>query len=138
MPAGYVKPYVQRGKNDALDAAAICEAVSRPTMRFAAIKSVEQQSALTLHRARVILIKQKTMLANLIRGCRRHGESTGMTDRNPFLREYPPDRPADSRCTICAGQGVFYDGEWARTCHCRYSPNFAEVSPVPGERGTRK
>ena len=69
MPARYVKPYVQRGKNDALDAAAICEAVSRPTMRFAAIKSVEQQSALTLHRAREILAKQETMLANLIRGC---------------------------------------------------------------------
>src|SRR4051794_2872018 len=47
----------------------ICEAVSRPTMRFAAIKSVEQQSALTLHRAREILVKQETMLANLIRGC---------------------------------------------------------------------
>ena len=43
MPARYVKPYVQRGKNDALDAEAICEAVGRPTMRFAAIKSVEQQ-----------------------------------------------------------------------------------------------
>jgi len=69
MPARYVKPYVQRGKSDALDAAAICEAVSRPTMRFAAIKSVEQQSALTLHRAREILVKQETMLANLIRGC---------------------------------------------------------------------
>src|SRR5215218_1306866 len=69
MPARYVKPHVQRGKNDALDAAAICEAVSRPTMRFAAIKSVEQQSALTLHRAREILVKQETMLANLIRGC---------------------------------------------------------------------
>src|SRR5689334_24708866 len=69
MPARYVKPYVRRGKNDALDAAAICEAVSRPTMRFAAIKSTEQQSALALHRAREILVKQKTMLANLIRGC---------------------------------------------------------------------
>src|SRR3954466_5589698 len=69
MPARYVKPYVQRGKSDALDAAAICEAVSRPTMRFAAIKSVEQQSALALHRARDILVKQKTMLVNLIRGC---------------------------------------------------------------------
>ena len=69
MPARYVKPYVQRGKNDALDAEAICEAVGRPTMRFAAIKSVEQQSALTLHRTREILVKQETMLANLIRGC---------------------------------------------------------------------
>ena len=69
MPARYVKPYVQRGKNDALDAAAICEAVSRPTMRFAAIKTAEQQSALSLHRARELLVKQETMLVNLIRGC---------------------------------------------------------------------
>jgi transposase len=69
MPARYVKPYVQRGKSDALDAEAICEAVSRPTMRFAAVKTVEQQSALTLHRTREILVKQETMLANLLRGC---------------------------------------------------------------------
>jgi transposase len=68
MPARYVKPYVQRGKSDALDAEAICEAVSRPTMRFAAVKTVEQQSALTLHRTREILVKQETMLANLLRG----------------------------------------------------------------------
>jgi len=52
MPARYVKPYVQRGKSDALDAEAICEAVSRPTMRFATIKTTEQQAVLTLHRAR--------------------------------------------------------------------------------------
>lgn len=69
MPARYVKPYVQRGKSDALDAEAICEAVSRPTMRFAAVKTVEQQSVLTLHRTREILVKQETMLANLLRGC---------------------------------------------------------------------
>jgi transposase len=69
MPARYVKPYVQRGKSDALDAEAICEAVSRPTMRFATIKTSEQQSVLTLHRSREILVKQETMLANLIRGC---------------------------------------------------------------------
>jgi transposase len=69
MPSRYVKPYVQRGKSEALDAAAICEAVSRPTVRFAAIKSVGQQAALTLHRAREILVKRETMLANLIRGC---------------------------------------------------------------------
>jgi transposase len=69
MPARYVKPYVQRGKSDALDAEAICEAVSRPTMRFAVIKTVEQQSVLALHRSREILVKQETMLVNLIRGC---------------------------------------------------------------------
>jgi transposase len=69
MPARYVKPYVQRGKSDALDAEAICEAVSRPTMRFATIKTTEQQAVLTLHRSRELLVKQETMLANLIRGC---------------------------------------------------------------------
>jgi len=69
LPARYVKPYVQRGKSDALDAEAICEAVSRPTMRFATIKTAEQQAVLTLHRARELLVKQQTMLANLIRGC---------------------------------------------------------------------
>ena len=55
------------GKSDALDAEAICEAVSRPTMRFATIKTAEQQAVLTLHRARELLVKQQTMLANLIR-----------------------------------------------------------------------
>jgi transposase len=52
MPASYVKAYVKRGKNDAADAAAICEAVTRPSMHFVPIKSSEQQSALMLHRTR--------------------------------------------------------------------------------------
>ncbi len=52
MPADYVKPYVKRGKNDALDAEAICEAVTRPTMRFVDVKSVGQKSGLMLHRTR--------------------------------------------------------------------------------------
>jgi transposase len=55
-----VKPYVKRGKNDAADAEAICEAVTRPTMRFVAIKSPEQQSAMLLHRVRLILCRQRT------------------------------------------------------------------------------
>jgi transposase len=67
MPANYVKPYVKRGKNDANDAEAICEAVTRPTMRFVAIKSREQQAALSLHRARDLLVKQRTQLVNMIR-----------------------------------------------------------------------
>jgi transposase len=54
MPAQYVKPYVKRGKNDAADAEAICEAVTRPTMRFVAVKSPEQQSAMMLHRVRLM------------------------------------------------------------------------------------
>ena len=68
MPAAYVKPYVKRQKNDATDAEAICEAVTRPTMRFVPIKSKEQQSVLMLHRAREILIRQRTMLINALRG----------------------------------------------------------------------
>lgn len=67
MPPAYVKPYVKRGKNDAADAEAICEAVTRPTMRFVAVKSREQQSALSLHRARSLLVGQRTQLVNMIR-----------------------------------------------------------------------
>lgn len=65
----YVKPYVKRGKkNDAADAAAICEAIQRPAMRFVAVKSVEQQGALMLHRSRDLLVRQRTMLVNALRG----------------------------------------------------------------------
>ena len=67
MPPAYVKAYVKRGKTDAGDAAAICEAVTRPTMRFVAIKSAEQQSILALHRTRDLLIRQRTQLVNMIR-----------------------------------------------------------------------
>ena len=67
MPAQYVKPYVKRSKNDAADAEAICEAVTRPTMRFVAIKSPEQQCAMMLHRARLVLCRQRTQLSNALR-----------------------------------------------------------------------
>jgi transposase len=67
MPPAYVKPYVKRGKTDANDAEAICEAVTRPTMRFVPVKSSEQQAALALHRTRDLLVKQRTQLVNMIR-----------------------------------------------------------------------
>jgi transposase len=67
MPPSYVKPYVKRGKTDASDAEAICEAVTRPTMRFVAIKSPEQQAALAMHRTRDLFVKQRTQLVNMIR-----------------------------------------------------------------------
>ena len=67
MPPTYVKAYVKRSKNDAADAAAICEAVTRPSMRFVPIKSAEQQSALMLHRTRDLLIRQRTQLINALR-----------------------------------------------------------------------
>jgi transposase len=68
MPPRYVKPYVKRQKNDAADAEAICEAVTRPSMRFVEIKSCEQQGTLVLHRVRLMLMRQRVQLSNAIRG----------------------------------------------------------------------
>jgi transposase len=76
LPPQYVKPYVKRGKNDRIDAAAICEAMSRPGMRFVPIKSAERQAALMVLRVRDLLIKQRTMLVNAIRG---HAAEFGVT-----------------------------------------------------------
>ena len=67
MPPAYVKPYVKRHKNDATDTEAICEAVTRPNMRFVATKTPEQQSCLTLHRTRHLFIRQQTSVINSIR-----------------------------------------------------------------------
>lgn len=68
IPPAYAKAYVRRNKTDAADAAAICEAVSRPSMRFVAIKTAEQQAAAGLHKVRELLMKQRTMLMNALRG----------------------------------------------------------------------
>lgn len=68
LPPQFVKPYLKRGKNDAADAEAICEAMSRPTMRFVPVKAAEQQAALMLVGLRDRLIRQRTQLANAIRG----------------------------------------------------------------------
>lgn len=67
MPPAYVKPYVKRGKTDAADAEAICEAVTRPMMRFVAIKTPEQQAVLMLHKTRDLLVRQRTGLINALR-----------------------------------------------------------------------
>jgi transposase len=68
MPPAYVKPYVKRNKTDAADAEAIAEAVTRPTMRFVAVKTIDQQAALMLHKTRDLLVRQRTMLINALRG----------------------------------------------------------------------
>src|ERR1700746_2780697 len=67
IPPAYVKPYVKRQKNDAADAEAICEAVTRANMRFVPTKTLEQQSGLVLHRARHLFIRQQTAVINAIR-----------------------------------------------------------------------
>jgi transposase len=68
MPPQYVKAYVKLNRNDAADAEAICEAVRRPSMRFVPVKTREQQSVLLMHRGRELLVRQRTMLANALRG----------------------------------------------------------------------
>ncbi len=68
MAPQFVKPYVKSNKNDAADAEAICEAVSRPSMRFVPVKNIEQQSVLSLHRVRQGFVKARTAQANQIRG----------------------------------------------------------------------
>ena len=67
MPPAYVRPYVKRQKNDAADAEAICEAVTRANMRFVETKTPEQQSCLMLHRTRQLFIRQQTSVINAIR-----------------------------------------------------------------------
>jgi transposase len=68
VPPAYAKAYVRRNKNDPADAAAICEAVSRPSMRFVTVKTEVQQAAAGIHKVREMLIKQRTMLINTLRG----------------------------------------------------------------------
>ena len=67
MPPTYIKPYVKRGKNDALDAAAVCEAMSRRDMRFVPVKSADQQAVLMVHKTRELIVKQRTMSGNALR-----------------------------------------------------------------------
>ena len=103
MPPAYVKPYVKRGKTDANDAEAICEAVSRPTMRFVPVKSAEQQAALAMHRTRDLLVKQRTQLVNMIRGLLAEFGIDMARGLHRALR-WPPDRRW--RSARCAGRGA--------------------------------
>ena len=68
IPPAHVKPYVRRSKNDAADAAAICEAAGRPGQLFVPVRSVENQAALMRHRARELMVGQRTAALNALRG----------------------------------------------------------------------
>ena len=81
MPPAYTTPYVKRGKNDAVDADACCEAMSRPGMRFIPVKCAEQQATLMLHQTRELLVKQRTMSVNALRGGVRHYRRQGNRPR---------------------------------------------------------
>jgi transposase len=106
MPPAYVKPYVKRGKTDAADAEAICEAVTRPTMRFVAVKSVEQQAVLMLHKSRDLMVRQRTMLINALRGhLAEYGIVTGIgaggvTAMLKALHERQEELPAHARSAL--------------------------------------
>src|ERR1700681_3302103 len=94
LPPQYVKPYVKRNKNDAADAEAICEAMSRPTMRFVPVKTAEQQAALMLVGTRDGLVRNRTQLTNAIRGYA--GEfgltaAKGMAHLDPLLERIQAD-----------------------------------------------
>jgi len=98
MPAAYVKPYVKRGKTDAADAEAICEAVRRPTMRFVEIKSEDQQAVLAIHRARDLVVRQRTQVVNMIRSIpREFGQilPTGIEAVTKFAREHGTEDQLD-------------------------------------------
>ena len=97
LPPQYIKPYVKRGKNDAIDAEAICEAMSRPTMRFVPVKTAEQQAALMMLRVRDLLVKQRTMLINAIRG---HAAEFGVTVAKG------PDQVLELLRRLASGEGV--------------------------------
>ncbi len=98
MPAAYVKPYVKRGKTDAADTEAICEAVRRPTMRFVEIKTEDQQAVLVIHRARDLVVRQRTQVVNMIRGILRefgHILPTGIEAVSKFAREHGTEGQLD-------------------------------------------
>ncbi len=102
MPPAYVKP----GKTDAADAEAICEAVTRPTMRFVAVKTVEQQAVLMLHKSRDLMVRQRTMLINALRGhLAEYGIVTGIsaggvTAMLKALHERQEELPAHARSAL--------------------------------------
>jgi transposase len=106
MPPAYVKPYVKRNKNDGRDAEGICEAVTRPTMRFVAVKSVEQQATLAVHGVRALLVRQRTMAANALRAAlselgivARQGYK-GLRELMAKLEQPSDDIPENMRCAL--------------------------------------
>ena len=117
MPPAYVKPYVKRGKTDAADAAAICEAVTRPTMRFVPVKTAEQQSVMMLHRVRLMLNRQRTQLSNSIRS---HLSEFGLVA--PVGR-----RGVDQLLAIVADEGDPRVPADARLCLTMLAAQFAVV-----------
>jgi error-prone DNA polymerase len=140
-----VKPFVKKGKkNDAADAAAICEAAARPEIKFVPVKTVAQQGILALHTARSLLVKQQTMLANAIRGLATefgHVVPKGLHNLEPLvaLVDADEDMPAQARQAIAELHTRF--GELAtgiQSCeaeivqHARSDATARRLATIPG------
>jgi transposase len=144
LPPQYVKPYVQRGKNDAADASAICEAMGRPRMRFVPVKTAEQQAALMLVGVRDQLVARRTQLSNMIRGYAAEFGITaakGLDKIEPLLAEIAQDEsvPVLAR-ELLAQQGRQYAQLQAelktiearlRAWH-RANPDSRRLAKIPG------
>jgi transposase len=135
IPPQYVKPFVKTNKNDASDAQAICEAVIRPTMRFAPIKSAEQQSVLMLHRARELLVRQKTMLINALRGhCGEFGIVVAQgASRVATLIDMIEDRE-DDRLPALAREALMALVDQLRMLRSNSRPGTAHTKQAAGSR----
>lgn len=101
IPPAYVKPFAKRGKSDAIDAEAICEAAQRPNMRFVAVKSAEQQAAALVFRSRDLMVRQRTQTINSLRG---HLAEFGLVA--PVGREHAPKLVALIEETPASGQPI--------------------------------
>lgn len=114
LPPQYVKAYVKRNKNDAADAEAICEAMSRPTMRFVPVKTAEQQAALMLAGMREQLVRRRTQVSNAIRGYAAEFGLTaakGLSKIEPLLARIAADtRLPELAKELFAGYGREYGG----------------------------
>ena len=123
MPPAYVKAYVRRQKNDAADAAAICEAVTRPSTRFVPLRSLENQAALMHHRVREMLVAQRTQVLNAVRGhlaeigvIAAQGPKTAR-DLARLIATDEAALPSLVRAALCAAgpaTGLPRRGDWAR------------------------
>ena len=121
IPPAYVKPFVKRQKNDAIDAEAICEAAQRPNMRFVAVKSEQQQAVSLVFRTRDLLVRQRTQLINAIRG---------------HLTEFGLDRTQGTiACSdACRADRGRRDGRFAS----RSGPRHAPIDVRPARRSRRQ
>lgn len=117
IPPQYVRPFVKTNKNDAADAEAICEALARPTMRYAAVKSVEQQSVLMLHRSRELLVRQRTMLINALRG---HCAEFGVIAAQGATKVEALVALIEGPSAVCGTRGAWFP---SRTAAVDTSPN---------------